>query len=125
MLEALVELFAEILLQVFFEFFAELGLRAVTEPFRKTPHPALATTGYLLFGLGAGGISLLVAPHAFAQGSARVANLVFSPVVAGLAMAGLGAWRARRGQRLLRLDRFLYGYLFAVAFAAVRFQFAH
>ena len=35
-----------------------------------------------------------------------------------------GQWRVRRRQRLVRLDRFVYGYLFAVALAAVRFQFA-
>jgi hypothetical protein len=36
-------------------------------------------------------------------------------------MALLGAWRARRGQDLIRLDRFAYGYLFALAMAAMRF----
>jgi hypothetical protein len=39
-------------------------------------------------------------------------------------MTALGAWRSGRGQELMRLDRFLYGYCFALAVAAVRFQFA-
>ena len=124
MLEAIVELVAEILLQLFFELLAELGLRSVAEPFRKRPHPALAATSYLIFGLAAGGVSLLFAPHAFGQGSWRLVNLLVAPIVVGLAMAGLGAWRAKRGQDLVRLDRFMYGYLFAVSFAIVRFQFA-
>jgi len=39
-------------------------------------------------------------------------------------MAILGAWRARRGQQVLRIDRFAYGYLFALSIALVRFYFA-
>ena len=38
-------------------------------------------------------------------------------------MAGIGAWRRRRDQELIRLDRFAYGYLFALAMAAIRFAF--
>jgi hypothetical protein len=33
-------------------------------------------------------------------------------------------WRARHGKPVLRIDRFAYGYLFALAFALVRFLFA-
>ena len=51
----------------------------------------------------------------------------FSPGVAitfddGL-MATIGAWRIRRGQAVWRIDRFAYGYLFALGLALVRFQF--
>jgi len=31
-----------------------------------------------------------------------------------------GRWRARRGDRVLRIDRFFYGYMFALGFASVR-----
>ena len=55
---------------------------------------------------------------------AVVAGLAVTPVLAGLAMGVLGAWRQRRGQELLRLDRFAYGYLFALALALVRFVLA-
>jgi hypothetical protein len=48
-------------------------------------------------------------------------NLVVVPVLVGLVMVLLGAWRARRGDTVLRIDRFSYGYLFALALAAVRF----
>jgi hypothetical protein len=36
----------------------------------------------------------------------------------------VGAWRARRGQPPLRIDRFAYAYLFTLAFALVRFAWA-
>jgi hypothetical protein len=39
-------------------------------------------------------------------------------------MCAMGVWRARRGEQLLRIDRFSYGYLFAVSLALVRFTFA-
>ncbi len=39
-------------------------------------------------------------------------------------MVALGARRAKRGEPLLRIDRFSYGYLFALSLALVRFNFA-
>jgi len=51
-------------------------------------------------------------------------NLLLTPVFAGLVMVGVGAWRAKRGDDLLRIDRFAYGYIFALAMAVIRYQFA-
>jgi hypothetical protein len=39
-------------------------------------------------------------------------------------MCLMGAWRARRGDDVLRIDRFAYGYVFALSLALVRFIFA-
>jgi hypothetical protein len=39
-------------------------------------------------------------------------------------MALIGIWRDRRGQEPIRLDRFAYGYLFALSLALVRFFLA-
>jgi hypothetical protein len=39
-------------------------------------------------------------------------------------MVAFGAWRARRGESVMRIDRFSYGYFFALALAVVRFQYA-
>ena len=36
----------------------------------------------------------------------------------------IGAWRARRGQPVLRIDRFACASLFALALALVRFHYA-
>ena len=38
-------------------------------------------------------------------------------------MSLIGRWRASHGQEILRIDRFAYGYLFALALALVRFVF--
>jgi hypothetical protein len=124
MIEALCEILGELLLQLFGEFLFELGFRSFAEPFREQPNPWLAGFGYSLFGGCVGAISLLIFPAHFVAGGFRIANLMITPVAAGACMAALGAWRAKRVQRVLRLDRFAYGYLFALAFALIRFWFA-
>lgn len=122
--ELLFQLLGEVFLQIVVEALAELGLHSVREPFRKPPKPWLAAIGYAIFGAIAGALSLWAFPVLFiVSHSAQIVSLVFTPVVAGLSMAVLGAWRCRRGQDTIRLDKFAYGYLFALAMAVVRFTF--
>jgi hypothetical protein len=118
---------AEIGLQLLFELLAEVGLRSLREPFRpaREVSPWLAAPGYLLYGTAAGALSLWVMPDPFLDHPwARVANLALTPLLAGAAMALLGSWRRRRGQAVIRLDRFSYGTLFALGMAVVRFIWA-
>ena len=124
MLEVIFGLLGELVLQIVLEVLVELGCHSVRESFRREPNPVLALLGYLLLGLLAGGLSVLVAPQFLIAEDLRVPNLAFTPVLAGLAMMALGAWRARRGEELVRIDRFLYGYCFALCIAIVRFRFA-
>jgi hypothetical protein len=125
MLEFLFEIVGEILLQVFLEALVELGLHSVAAPFRKPPNPWLAAIGYAIFGAAAGAVSLLLFPSNFVTGeSLRILNLVVTPISVGLLMCVIGAWRIRRGQSVLRIDRFAYGYLFALSLALIRFGFA-
>ncbi|MCP5158958.1 MAG: hypothetical protein H6974_01065 [Gammaproteobacteria bacterium] len=125
MIEFLLELLGEFLLQVLGEALVELGLHSLAEPFRRPPNPWLAALGYGLFGALIGGLSLLIIPHhLISAGFSRIVNLVLTPVAVGVCMACFGAWRARRGDRVLRIDRFSYGYLFALALALVRFTCA-
>ena len=125
MREFLFQIIGEIVLQIVFEALAELGLHSFAEPFRRPPNPWLAAFGYTLFGAAAGGLTLLVFPsHLVTTDGLRIANLIITPIAVGLLMCAMGAWRARRGEQLLRIDRFAYGYLFAVSLALVRFAFA-
>lgn len=124
-MEVLIQIFGEIILQAFGEALVELGLHSLAEPFRKPPNPYLAAFGYVLFGSIFGGISLLVLPdHLTSAGPIRIVNLIITPIVVGLCMVAIGAWRKRRGDTILRIDKFFYGYLFALSFALIRFQFA-
>ena len=124
MLEVIFGLLGELVLQIVLEVLVELGCHSVRESFRREPNPVQALLGYLLLGLLAGGLSVLVAPQFLIAEDLRVPNLAFTPVLAGLAMMALGARRARRGEELVRIDRFLYGYCFALCIAIVRFRFA-
>ena len=112
----------EILAQMFFELVAEIGLRSLAEPFRKTQplNPILAGIGYVSYGAVAGGLSLLL-PKVFAvELWLRLLNLIATPIVCGYIMAKVGQIRARRGESVMRMDTFSYGYLFALSMAVVR-----
>ncbi len=124
-MELLFELLLEFVIQVIGEALFELGFHSMAEPFRKPPNPWLAAMGYALFGLIFGGISLWLFPnHMVAAPVWRWANLLVTPVAVGVCMSWLGSWRTKRGQALLRIDRFSYGYLFALTLALVRFVWA-
>lgn len=121
MLEFLFQLIFEVVLQIALEILAEFGMHVVRDRLRQPANPWLAGMGYLVFGIIIGGLSLLVLhEHFIRSGAGRFLNLIITPVLAGLAMSWLGAWRQRRGQVKMRLDRFAYGYLFALGFAAIR-----
>src|SRR5678816_1739861 len=123
LLELLFEFFGELLLQVVGEVLFELGLHGLAAPFRKAANPYLATIGYVLFGALAGGLSLWLFPSLFIHSHAgRIANAVVTPLIAGGVMVAIGAWRRGRGQQPVLLDRFAYGYLFALVMALVRLR---
>ncbi len=123
----LLQFAGELLLQLAFEVLLELGLHPAQEPFRlPRPNPWIAAFGYLIFGAIAGALSLLVFPsHFIVSHSGRIANIFVTPMVAGGTMTIFGAWRRNRGEELLRIDRFTYGFVFALAMALVRYTFAH
>jgi hypothetical protein len=126
LLEILFQLVGELLLQVVLQVLIELGFHSIVAPFRRTPNPWLAAIGYALLGATAGALSLLAYPALLiVSHTGRLVNLVLTPILAGAAMTALGAWRRGRDQELIRLDRFTYGFLFALAMALVRFHFAN
>ena len=123
----ILQFLAEILLQVFAEWLAEMGVRTAGAPFRRERevNPWLAAFGYAVLGGLAGWLSLVFFPNSFLTSDAtRVVNLILSPLAAGVVMSMLGSWRQSRGQDLIRLDRFACGALFAFAMAVIRFFFA-
>jgi len=122
--ELLFEIFGELLLQIVLELLFEFGLRSLQQPFKKTPNPLLGGIGYALFGAVAGALSLWWFPQLFiASHAGRIANVIVTPILSGLAMAALGAWRRKRDQSTILLDRFAYAFIFAMAMALVRLRF--
>jgi hypothetical protein len=118
----LLQFFGEALLQAV----GELIGRSVAEPFRreKPINPWLAAIGYLIFGAAAGGLSLLFIPTLLISNTdLRMVNIILTPLLMGLLMSQLGQWRRKHDMTTIRLDTFLYGFLFALSMAAVRLAF--
>lgn len=116
-----VELLVEFVIQGVIEVLVDLGAHSVKRD-GKPPHPLLSVLAYVAIGAALGWLSHLFFPHPLvSHPHAGIANLVLTPVAVGLLMGAIGAWRSRRGSELVRLDKFAYGYAFALAFALVRF----
>ncbi|GAC1382168.1 MAG: hypothetical protein NVS3B3_24750 [Aquirhabdus sp.] len=137
LLFVILQFFGEILLQLIVEllveigwhnkgFLREIGRHVLSEPFRRKPEPWLAFIGYAIFGTIAGGLSLLLFPfHLIASSVLQFIGLFSTPLVVGSIMMCVGAWRRRRGEELVRLDRFAYSFIFAFTMGMIRFVFAH
>jgi hypothetical protein len=124
--EIIFELLFELLFQIVAQVLLEFGVHAVAEPFHKKPNPLVAALGCVLVGLVVGGISLGVFPSYLLKAPGwQWVNLAATPIVAGICAALLGWWRMRKGQSVLRIDTFSYGYLFALTVALVRFTWAN
>ncbi|KHS43198.1 MULTISPECIES: hypothetical protein [Novosphingobium] len=123
--EIFLQFFGEIIVQVLAELLAEFGIRSLADPVREPRTPVYSMVGYTLWGLIAGAISLFLFPASAIRNPAfRTINLVVTPLVIAAIMAMLGRARNKRGQLLVRLDRFGYAYLFAFSMALVRFIWA-
>ena len=125
MLEVVVEVVGEFLLQLLGEALVELGFHSLAEPFQKPPNPWLAALGYALFGTLFGGLSLYFFPNNLVPESWRLVNLIVTPLLVGCCMVGMGLWRERRSQSVMRIDKFTYGYLFALFLGVIRYFFAN
>ena len=126
--EFILSVILEFLIPVLGELALELGVRSLGEPFiqREARNPVIAGIGYCLFGLILGGVSLLFFPRSIVRSETlHGINLLITPVLAGLAMSALGRLRKRQGKTLLRLDSFVYGFLFAFMMALVRFVYTY
>jgi len=124
--EILLGFIVEVVIPVVGEIAFEVLLHSLGQPFvsRERRIPVLTGIGYFLFGLILGGLSLLIFPRSFVRSERfHGINLLITPVMAGLVMGAIGRWRARHGDTLLRLDSFVYGFVFAFAMALVRFVY--
>lgn len=123
----IVQFLAELLVQLVGEVLVELFGHSIKEPFRrpKPVSPWLAALGYAIFGAAAGAASLWLLPALFITSpTLRLFNLMLTPLVAGLVMSQLGAWRQRRDQEIIGLDKFAYGFCFALSMGIVRYVWA-
>ena len=123
MIEAITQLFGELLIQLVSQLVAELIGHGVAEVFRRSP-PArrwLAALGHVVSGVVLGLLSLLVFPQGMITSPLwRIVYLLLMPVSVGLLMAHWEAWQRGQGIGPIRIDTFAYGYLLALTVALVR-----
>ena len=123
--EVILQFLGELLLQALVEVFAELGYHSVADTLKRPRKPALSIIGFTIWGAIAGGISLWIFPTSpIDDPLLRQLNLIATPAACGLVMMLVGKIRLKKGQDLVRLDRFGYAFVFAFAMALVRFIWA-
>ena len=123
--ELLLQFVGEFLLQVVFELVAELGFHSLADTFKRPKNPFLSTIGFLIWGAIAGGLSLwVVSKSPISNPDLRRINILLTPLAAGVSMMLIGKLRDRKGQDLVRLDRFGYAFVFAFSMAIVRYIWA-
>ena len=130
MLEALFELlfefFGELLLQLLFELLGEAfktGWYKLTQ--RDKPSTVRQEVMWsLLTGCVAGGVTVFLFPMLTLRLPwLQMLNLVLAPIVAGLLVERVRAWRESR--RAFSISVFAYAALFGFAFALTRWTFGH
>ena len=130
----LLEIFGELILQLIFELICDFISRGVVNTLywenvlkkreNKPINPIIATIWYFVFGAIAGGLSILLLPNLLIKLHwLSIANILFTPIIAGCCMLGLGVFRSKIGNEKILLNTFFYGFCFALAMALVRFFF--
>jgi hypothetical protein len=117
----IIEILVEFVIQFFIELLVEVGAHGIKSD-RPRLHPAIAFAVYVLLGAGLGFLScIFFQQRLLSHPLAQYANIAITPVFVGLAISAVGSWRLKRGTQLVPLDKFLYGYTFALAFAITRY----
>lgn len=120
-MEPLFEFLFEVGLQVVFEILSSSGVRRAKRDGSEPTSAWPAAIGLACLGCIVGWISALMFPVMFLTSpSSRWANVVLTPIGAGLVMAAIGRRRGRQGKPVGRLERFAFAYLFALGMAVVR-----
>lgn len=123
MLELVFEFIVEVVIQLFGEVLLDWFGQARRT--RREVATASAVVGYSALGALVGVLSLKFFPHHFIRNETyRIVALVAGPVTVGLLMSAIGRWRLRRGDTIIRIDRFAYAAVFALAVSLVRWWFA-
>ena len=122
--ELILQVFSEALIQGVFE----LGGRGIVGVFQKDSSSVgrkLAIFGYLTMGAIAGGISVWLLPmHLLESPFLQIINLAITPILLGLFFEAIGRWKTKNEKTRYLVDRFSYGFTFALTMGLVRYAFA-
>ena len=127
-MEILIELLVQLVFEVLVQGVFELGGHGIVSIFRKGAGPVnpwLSICGYIAMGAIAGGISIWLLPmHLVKAPALQVLNLAITPIVLGLIFEAFGRWKANNEKPRYAVDRFCYGFTFALTMGLIRYFFA-
>jgi len=127
-MEIIFELLAQFLLELFVQGFFEFGFRGLVSLFRKDNvkvTPWFAIGGYIAMGAIAGGISIWLIPmHLLKSPVLQLIGLAITPIALGFIFEALGRWKTNNEKPRYAVDRFSYGFTFALTMGLIRYFFA-
>ncbi len=126
LLAMIAELFLNALLEISFGALVALisrATRSLSAAFFGS-NRLFAPIGFVLLGVAAGFLSVLIFPHRlFHPSRFHGISLLTSPIVTGLVMSQVGGAVRKQGQEPVGIESFGYGFTFALALAIIRFLF--
>ena len=127
-MEIIFEILLRIALEVAVQGIFELGFRGLVAMFvgKKEAdfNPYLAICGYVLMGAIGGALSVWLIPmHLFKSPVLQILNLALTPIVLGFVFEALGRWETKHEKPRYAVDRFSYGFTFALTMGLVRYFF--
>jgi hypothetical protein len=127
-MDVIFELFVRLALEIFVQGIFELGGRSLVSLFRRdgeTVKPLLAIFGYIAMGAIAGGISIWLIPmHLLKLPALQILNLAITPILLGFIFDALGRCKTNHDKPRHAVDRFSYGFIFALTMGLIRYFFA-
>ena len=127
-MEIIFELLLQFLLELFIQGSFELGFRGIVKIFDSggaAENPWLAICGYVLMGFTAAAISIWLFPlHVLKPPAMQILNLAVTPILLGFLFEFFGRWKAKHEKPRHMVDRFSYGFTFALTMGLVRFLLA-
>lgn len=123
MLEILFDIVAEIILGFLVEFSVEIAARFFGGKKDVDEESTLITLVYLIIAVVLGWLSVIVYPNSvIEEGPLRIMYFVFVPLAIGGLMSLRGKRLEHKGKTLIKIDSFIYGYLFALFFIITRYM---
>ncbi len=128
LLAGVIAAIAEVLFEVIFEIagvgLASLLMRATSKLFNTISELNPIATTFVLGALGllVGSLSVVAYPHPLVPPSRfHGVSVIVSPLITGFAMSQLGRLLRNHGRKVMPIETFGYGFVFAFSMALVRF----
>jgi len=121
---AIAEVFFEAIFEIVCESIASLLTRAISKLFKTIfdVNPIALTFALGMLGLLVGFLSVVSYPHPLVHPSRlHGVSVIVSPLITGFVMSQLGRLLRNHGRRVMPIESFGYGFVFAFAMALVRF----